>query len=975
MRLQFGIAFNLAFIACLSSFMLGLGSSTHFSTVLVFLAAAASLYLTDISKKIQLNRFVSNALILAIVFGSIGGILQFRTVDLAIGIARLLQLVQIVVLFQEKNPRNRWHILMISLLQVIVATAFQQSLSFGLLLLVYVFANLCALTLIFLHDENAYFKRHSFVRGAFQLHSAELRQKQDWNRLLKIAIATFIVGPLSLILSYRDTEKEDTSKLRNSPNKPQDAKFRQSFASKEKSDIHWEAATADATGFADLWEDLESDDFTETSDAAIPILTNHVVAENEKNHEKLPLSRWPLLHSIPVFSGGTNRKTGVIGGQRELYSRLLGATLWSLLIGAGVFLLIPRFNGVEFFGQRFSYERWNSGNTPTVSSVGFTEEIRLGSLGNVLQNYQEVLTIDFIQPTVDQVNKAQGIGSVWAPYPPRDPMERNYAAIEGNSFYLRGVVVDHYERGRWTRSNSSVSSNPLSSFFQPIPQSESNWQPRSNHQTVPQGDVSQMKFVEPSDLLKLRITTQPLDSRVLFTVWPFYVLPLETNRISITPDRIELPIVRRNRRQRPFTQSYYTTAFYRGEQAELTPCSEQVNVLALLQMTRDKMPELVKLAQKWDKEANLPSNDLAGRARNLEERLKTDERFQYQLGGIVRDLSLDPLEDFVSKNPRGHCEFFAGTLAMMLRSVEIPARICIGYKTLAENKGNEGYLVRQSDAHCWVEAFLPNGFLPENLATGRYSPHWQNGAWLRLDATPDYDIDLLQEFSMNFSDLISGIQSLWQNYVMNMDGARQTELVYGPAQRMFQAAASWIQTNQWKETCWMIFERYKDIYSQIRAGTLKRTDMLLMIPPLAIFLGGAYFLIRLGVLRLFRRILGGLGNQGRNRQASIEFYMQLERLLAKISIQRQEFETQREFVKRAVPLLSNRLSSAEEKFSKSENFDSLSPDFLGQSASNIVETFYKIRFGDEPLSDPEFDRIENDLHLLKTATDFAHQSQ
>ena len=244
MRLQFGIAFNLAFIACLSSFMLGLGSSPHFSTVLVFLAAASSLYLTDISKKVQLSHFMSNALILLIVFGSIGGILQFRTVDLAIGIARLLQLVQIVVLFQEKNPRNRWHILMISLLQVIVATAFQQSLSFGLLLLVYVFANLCALTLIFLHDENAYFKRHSFVRGAFQLQSAELRQKQDWKRLVKIAMATFAVGPLSLILSYRDNEDDgDVSRLRHSPNKPQDAKFRQTFVAKNKSDIRWEPAT------------------------------------------------------------------------------------------------------------------------------------------------------------------------------------------------------------------------------------------------------------------------------------------------------------------------------------------------------------------------------------------------------------------------------------------------------------------------------------------------------------------------------------------------------------------------------------------------------------------------------------------------------------------------------------------------------------------------------------------------------------
>ncbi len=967
--------------------MLGLGSSTHYTTVLVFLSAAASLYLTDILKTVKLNRFVSNALILAIVFLSLGGILRYRTVDLAIGIARLLQLVQIVVLFQEKNQRNRWHILMISLLQVIVATAFQQSLAFGLLLLLYVFANLCALTLIFLHDENAYFKRHSFVRGAFQLHSSELRQKQDWSRLLKIAFATFIVGPLSLILSYRENDEQRRPRDGNSSHKPRDAKFGQTYAASRQSEVRWEAAAPGTSGWTDLWEDLEGDDTSEVSDVAIPILTRQVAQERENDHNNHGDSNWPLLHATPIFSGGTNRKTGLIGGQRELFGRLFRATLWSLFIGVIVFLLIPRFSGIEMFGQRLSYERWNSAATAPISSVGFTEEIRLGSLGNVLQNYQEVLSIALTQPTVSQVANAEGARDVWADYPPLNPNEPNYDAIEGKTFYLRGVVVDRYEpgRGRWSRSGlppfsppqgppqnqrppsqqwptRSTNSSPLDFFgWASRPQQPPNdWEMMMQSRIVPQTDVAEMFFAEKSDLVHLRITTQPLDSRVLFTVWPFYILGREMNRVAIFPDRIEIPDGRRGRRPRPFVQGYYTTAFRGGEQMDLVPCTEPINTTNLLQISRDQMPKLVALAQEWDSQAKLPPADLIGRARNLETRLKHDERFQYQLGGIVRDTSLDPLEDFVAANPRGHCEFFAGTLAMMLRSVGIPSRVCIGYKTVAFTKGSEGYMVRQSDAHSWVEVYISPIALPGNLTQAPFANHWRKGGWLRLDATPEQEADMLRGFSMSLSDWIHAVQIFWQNYVMNMDGSKQSSMIYEPFRQLFETVKNAAQTNQWSEIGSSILQRYQEIFVQIRAGTIRQTDIFLIVLPLAILFGGIYVLVRLGVLRLFRRLLIPLDVQERKRQASVDFYVQMERLLSKVSLQRRPSETQQEFSTRAIPFLIERIRTAEKK---------VDLESLNRCAANIVEAFYRVRFGNLPLNDKDLAKIGNDLSQLKTATD------
>ena len=941
--------------------MLGLGSSTHFVTVLVFLAAAGSLYFTDILKVVRLNRFVSNGLILAIVAWSAGGFVQYRTEDIAVGIARLLQLIQIVILFQEKNSRNRWHILMISLLQVIVATAFQQSLTFGLFLVLYVFANLCALTLIFLHDENAYFKRHSFVRGAFHFRTSELRQKQNWFRILKIAFATFIVGPLSLILFYRENENEDQlHRYRNPAHKPQDAKNPHKNATSQESEVRWEPATTEITGMADLWENLASDETADSGIEAFPAL----IAEQNTSAS----SRWPLLHTSAIFSGGTNRKTGVIGGQWELFRRLFRATLVSLVFGLVVFLLIPRFSNLEIFGQRVGMERWNSGQTPQISSVGFTEEIRLGSLGNVLQNHQEVLSVSFTSPTIEQVQKVKGAGTSWE-YPPSDPAERQYQEIDGKIFYLRGVVVDRYEpgRGRWSRSN--VYTNPASissvgSYFGGMSELNSSIPVERNRRFLPQGDVASMYFQENGDLVRLRITTQPLDTNVLFTVWPFYVIANEMPRIAIQPDRVEIPEGRRSRRARPYIQSYYTTAFRNGEQAELMPCSLQVNLPEMLQISRDKMPQLVALAKRWDDQARLPKSDLYGRAKNLEDRLKNDGRFQYQLGGIIRDLSTDPLEDFVANTPRGHCEFFAGTLAMMLRSVEIPSRVCIGYKAVAETKGTDGFMVRQSDAHSWVEAYIPGTSLPGSLATGQFAEHWRGGGWLRLDATPEIETDMMRGFSIRFSDIFHGIQAFWRDYIMNMDGLKQSDLVYEPARQLFESAKEAAQTHHWWEIGTSIVDRYKTLFLQIQSGTLRQTDLFLIVLPFLLLFGIFYGLFRLGAFRLFRRLFSRVDEKDRRRQASIEFYARLERLFAKLSMQRHVYETPREFVHRAVQSLLERLWS-----SPSNMADPISMELLGRSASNVVELFYRIRFGNESIGTRELNLVEKDLAFIKVATE------
>lgn len=73
-----------------------------------------------------------------------------------------------------------------------------------------------------------------------------------------------------------------------------------------------------------------------------------------------------------------------------------------------------------------------------------------------------------------------------------------------------------------------------------------------------------------------------------------------------------------------------------------------------------------------------------------------------------RDRSTEnPLEDFLFKYRSGHCEYFASSMVLLLRSQGIPARLVTGFLG-GDYNPFEGYtIVRNSNAHAWVEAYLP----------------------------------------------------------------------------------------------------------------------------------------------------------------------------------------------------------------------------------------------------------------------------
>ncbi len=93
------------------------------------------------------------------------------------------------------------------------------------------------------------------------------------------------------------------------------------------------------------------------------------------------------------------------------------------------------------------------------------------------------------------------------------------------------------------------------------------------------------------------------------------------------------------------------------------------------------------------------------RVDRLEQGLLT--RYSYTLNFVGRD-GQNPLEDFLFVYGSGHCEYFASAMVLMLRSQGIPARFVTGFLGAEFNPLESYYIVRQQNAHAWVEAYTPN---------------------------------------------------------------------------------------------------------------------------------------------------------------------------------------------------------------------------------------------------------------------------
>ncbi|MFP5285062.1 MAG: transglutaminaseTgpA domain-containing protein, partial [Thermoanaerobaculia bacterium] len=91
------------------------------------------------------------------------------------------------------------------------------------------------------------------------------------------------------------------------------------------------------------------------------------------------------------------------------------------------------------------------------------------------------------------------------------------------------------------------------------------------------------------------------------------------------------------------------------------------------------------------------------RAQRLEAHLIQDYEYTLDFRGRSAE---NPIEDFLFRYKSGQCEYFASSMVLLLRSQGIPARLVTGFLGGEYNPFEGYYIVRDSNAHAWVEAYI-----------------------------------------------------------------------------------------------------------------------------------------------------------------------------------------------------------------------------------------------------------------------------
>ncbi len=160
------------------------------------------------------------------------------------------------------------------------------------------------------------------------------------------------------------------------------------------------------------------------------------------------------------------------------------------------------------------------------------------------------------------------------------------------------------------------------------------------------------------------------------------------------------------------------------------------------------------------------------KAAALESYLRTHYGYTLQL---PRTPVKDPLANFLFERKQGHCEYFASSMAVMLRALRIPSRVVNGFRSDEFNDLTGNYVVRAKDAHSWVEAYFP-GY-----------------GWVTFDPTPGGAAGTPQGWDRTLLYL-DAAASFWREWVISYDSAHQ--YVLGQA-ALTGSRSLWEQTLAW----------------------------------------------------------------------------------------------------------------------------------------------------------------------------------
>ncbi len=123
------------------------------------------------------------------------------------------------------------------------------------------------------------------------------------------------------------------------------------------------------------------------------------------------------------------------------------------------------------------------------------------------------------------------------------------------------------------------------------------------------------------------------------------------------------------------------------------------------------LPQFKQLPEGLDPRiARLASQVVAGHETELEKAVALEQhlrtQYAYDFSSVFTSQNRTPLSRFLFESKRGHCEYFASALAIMLRTQGIAARLVTGFSATNLNPLTGYYDIYALDGHAWVEAYV-----------------------------------------------------------------------------------------------------------------------------------------------------------------------------------------------------------------------------------------------------------------------------
>jgi transglutaminase-like putative cysteine protease len=400
--------------------------------------------------------------------------------------------------------------------------------------------------------------------------------------------------------------------------------------------------------------------------------------------------------------------------QRMAYALLAIAPALMLMILAGSFLIF-------FLLPRVS-SRYLSAYTPTSDvSTGFTDRVQLGRIGQIQQSSAVVMHIE-IQ------NDLQG----------------------GYDLKWRGIALSAFDGRVWSNSYEQTQLRPAGDGSYRLPSL-----------VDPRGAAA-----VAGRSIRYRILMEPLGTNVFFLAERPQSLTGNFRQVSMDAGGAVYDL-----------DSEHPINRYDAESQLAETDNDELRLAA--NTAPGGMDEYLKLPpldgriSKLAEEIAAPAPSNYDKAIAVERYLST--HFGYTLE-LPRSLPHDPLANFLFERKKGHCEYFASSMAVMLRSLRIPSRIVTGFRGGEFNDLTGQYVVRASDAHSWVEAYFPGS------------------GWISFDPTPAGSLPARNGWS-RMQLYVDAAASFWREWIINYDASHQRTLGKDAAissRGFFDEARRWI---------------------------------------------------------------------------------------------------------------------------------------------------------------------------------------